>query len=159
MANPASPVTTTASLTRPDVTLSDESGFALARRFFSDVKPGTATRTGSVLEWSVAPGETTVTRHVASDDEVDLTHVRAVFRLSGKGARRVLGKVCALDLADDMFPTGAAARTSIAGVAAEIVRDDVDGLPSYLLLPSRSFGNYFWAVLVDAGFGLERDEG
>jgi sarcosine oxidase gamma subunit len=49
-----------------------------------------------------------------------------------------------------MFPNGAAARTLVAGVATELVRDDVDGATSYLLLPSRSFGNYLWTVLIDS---------
>jgi len=80
-----------------------------------------------------------------------------VFRLSGRKARIVLSRICALDLDDDMFPSLAAARTSIAGVATELVRDDIDGLPSYMLLPSRSFGNYLWEVLVNAGEGIEND--
>jgi len=153
MADPASPVTTAPSLHRLDVTLVDESGLALTRCFSSDVRPGTATRTGPILEWSVSPGESTATRGLESADEVDLTHVRAVFRLSGISAHQVLEKICALDLTDDMFPTGAAARTTMAGVTVELVRDDFNELPSYLLLPSRSFGNYFWRVLVDADTG------
>jgi len=158
MADPVSPVTTTTSLSGLDVTLDDESGLALTRRFSFDVAPGTATRTGSILEWSVSPGESTATRRgLESADEVDLTHVRAVFRLSGISAHRVLEKICALDLTDDMFPTGAAARTTMAGVTIEVVRDDFDGLPSFLLLPSRSFGNYFWGVLVDADTGAGRE--
>jgi sarcosine oxidase gamma subunit len=153
----ASPVTTSVSLVGTDVTLTDETGVSLARCFASGVQPGTTTRRGTILEWSVSPGESTVTRHSEAPSEVDLTHVRAVFRLSGRNARIVLSRICALDLDDDMFPSSAAARTPIAGVATELVRDDIDGLPSYMLLPSRSFGNYLWEVLVDAGEGVEND--
>lgn len=129
------------------VTLSDETGVQLTRRFEGSAVPGTACRHGERLEWSVSPGEWTVLG--ASGDGVDLTHVRAVFRLSGTDAPDVLAGICWLDLADDMFPSGAAARTSIAGVATELVRDDRDGERSYLLLPSRSFGRYLWGVVAD----------
>lgn len=138
------------------VTLRDETGLSLARRFEGTVAPGTSRRKGDRIEWSVSPQEWTVAGPDPGDDDVDLTHVRAVFRLSGENALGVLAKVCWLDLADDMFPDGAAARTSIADVAAELVRDDRDGVRSFLLLPSRSFAGYLWEVLVDAGaeFGL-----
>lgn len=133
-----------------DVSLTDVSGIALARRFEGSATPGTARREGDVLEWSVSPGEWTVAGDGTADGDVDLTHVRAVFRLTGDLARSVLAKVCSLDLADDMFPTGAAARTTVAGVATELVRDDGEEV-SYLLLPSRSFAGFVWGVLVDAG--------
>lgn len=130
----------------------------LWRIFSSGIRPGTSRRTGDNLEWSVGPEEATVRGpRPEGDDVVDLTHVRMVFRLTGPHATRLLAKICALDLDDTMFPEGAAARTLVAGVATEIVREDCDGVPSYLLLPSRSFGRYLSEVLADAGreFGLE----
>ena len=80
-----------------------------------------------------------------------------MFRLSGSAARSVLEKLCALDLADDMFPPGAAGRTIVAEVVTELVRDDRDGEPSYLLVPSRSFAEFLWEAVVDAGaeFGMD----
>ncbi|HSM43876.1 MAG TPA: hypothetical protein VK969_02545 [Acidimicrobiia bacterium] len=41
-------------------------------------------------------------------------------------------------------------------MATEIVRDDEQDAPSYLLLPTRSFSTYLLEVLLDAGaeFGL-----
>ncbi len=128
--------------------LSDQTGMPLGRRFSGGSRPGTATRHGDELEWSVSPGEWTVT---GGTGEVDLTHARAVFSLSGEQAVALLAKVCALDFSHDMFPSGAAARTLVAGVATEIVRDDRHEVASYLVLPSRSFGRYLWEVLVDAG--------
>jgi sarcosine oxidase gamma subunit len=53
-----------------------------------------------------------------------------------------------------MFPNGAAARTLFAGVATEIVRDDQGEVPSYLLLPSRSYSTYVLDVILDAGTEL-----
>jgi heterotetrameric sarcosine oxidase gamma subunit len=149
MAEPrfASPVRQREPISGSAVTLKDVSGVPLARRFAAEVAAGTARRSAGSLEWSVAPGESTL---MNGRGGVDLTHVRAVFRLSGPQAAGVLAAVCALDLSDDMLPDLAAGRTSIAGVATELVRDDVEGVPSYLLLPSRSFGNYLWQVLGDA---------
>jgi sarcosine oxidase subunit alpha len=149
MAEPrfASPVRQREPLSEPGFTLEDLSGVPLARRFGAEVAAGTAQRADGSMEWSVTPGESTVMNRSGS---VDLTHVRAVFRLSGLRSAEVLAAVCALDLSEDMLPDLAAARTSIADVATELVRDDVEGVPSYLLLPSRSFGNYLWQVLGDA---------
>lgn len=108
------------------------------------------------LAWSVSPGEWTVIGGRPDGDVVDLTSVRAMFRLTGVDAPGLLAKICALDLGDDVFPEGAAARTLVAGVATELVRDDQDGAPSFLILPSRSFGRYMQDVILDAGgeFGL-----
>lgn len=133
------------------VLLEDQTGMALVRRFSDGRRPGTAGHGSGGLEWSTSPGELTVEGVCAEERDVDLTHVRAVFRLSGIAARSVLEKVCALDLSDDMFPAGAAGRTVVAGVVTELVRDDPDGVPSYLLVPSRSFAASLWDAVVDAG--------
>ncbi|MFP4073697.1 MAG: sarcosine oxidase subunit gamma, partial [Actinomycetota bacterium] len=120
------------------------------------VHPGTSQGSGDSLVWSVTPGEWTVLGS-EPDEAVDLTHVRAMFRLTGDDATDLINRVCALDLSDGMFPNGAAARTLFAGVATEIVRDDENETPSYLLLPSRSFSTYVLDVILDAGseFGLD----
>lgn len=123
---------------------------------YGQVRPGTSEGTGESLVWSVTPGEWTVLGS-RPNDAVDLTHVRAMFRLTGADAAGLINRVCALDLSDGMFPNGAAARTLFAGVATEIVRDDENGAPSYLLLPSRSYSTYILEVILDAGaeFGLD----
>lgn len=123
---------------------------------YEQVRPGTSEGSGDSLVWLVTPGEWTVLGS-RPDDAVDLTHVRAMFRLTGEDAAVVINRVCALDLSDGMFPNGAAARTLFAGVATEIVRDDENGAASYLLLPSRSFSNYILEVILDTGaeFGLD----
>ena len=82
---------------------------------------------------------------------VDLTHGRALLRLRGARAAELLATVCAVDLADDAVPDGAALRTSVAGVVTDLVRDDVDGLPGYLLHCERSSGRYLLDALLDAG--------
>ena len=82
---------------------------------------------------------------------VDLTHGRALLRLSGQDGVRVLSKVCAVDFAEDVTPNGSSFRSSVAKVVTDVVRDDQDGMPSYLLHCERSSGQYLAEALVDAG--------
>jgi sarcosine oxidase subunit alpha len=90
---------------------------------------------------------------------VDLTHGRALLRLRGARAAAALAKVCAIDLADDVAPNGAALRASVAKVVTDLVRDDADGVPGYLLHCERSSGQYLLDALLDAGaeFGADID--
>ncbi len=81
---------------------------------------------------------------------VDVSHGRALMRLSGARSADVLALVCAIDLSDDAVPDGAALRTSVAGVVTDLVRDDTGGR-SYLLHCERSSGQYLLDALVDAG--------
>ncbi len=118
----------------------------------ASVAVGRAHRSDGRLVFSISPGEWIIVGEpLAGVTAVDLTHVRAMLRLSGPEARRALQHLCALDLSDDMTPDGAAARTLVAGVATELVRDDVDGVASYLLMMSRSFARHTWDRLVDVG--------
>jgi heterotetrameric sarcosine oxidase gamma subunit len=90
---------------------------------------------------------------------VDLTHGRALVRLTGARAVDVLARLTAIDLADDVTPDGAALRTSVAALATDIVRDDRQGTRSYLLHCERSSGQYLFDTLVAAGgeFGIDTD--
>jgi heterotetrameric sarcosine oxidase gamma subunit len=99
-------------------------------------------------------------RTASTDDHVsviDLTHGRALVRLTGHDAALLLAKVCAIDLSDDVTPDGSAFRSSVAKIATDVVRDDVAGERSYLLHCERSSGQYFFDALLDAGreFGIE----
>jgi heterotetrameric sarcosine oxidase gamma subunit len=98
--------------------------------------------------------------HGASDEfvsAVDITSGRGVMRLTGARAADTLAKVCAVDAVTP--PDGTAFRSLVAGVAAEVVRDDGAGSGgrSYLLVCEWSFGQYLFDALADAGaeFGLE----
>jgi heterotetrameric sarcosine oxidase gamma subunit len=90
---------------------------------------------------------------------IDLTHGRALLRLTGQRAADLLGKVCAIDLGDDTVPDGGALRTSVAKLVTDLVRDDQDGTRSYLLHCERSSGAYLCEALLDAGaeFGIGID--
>ncbi len=90
---------------------------------------------------------------------VDLTHGRALVRLTGARCADLLAKVCGIDLADSATPDGTAFRTSVARLVTDVVRKDADATPSYLLHCERSCGQYLFDALLDAGaeFGIEVD--
>ena len=90
---------------------------------------------------------------------VDVTHGRALLRLTGAKAPALLAKECSLDLHDAVCPDASALRSSVAGVATDILRDDRSGTRSYLLHCERSLGQYLFDSLLDAGreFGVEAD--
>jgi len=87
---------------------------------------------------------------------LDWTHGRALFRVTGLDAPRMLEKVCSLDWSDPMTPDGAVASASVAKVTCDIARNDMDDTPSYLIFCDRSFGQYLFDALIDAGdeFGV-----
>ena len=90
---------------------------------------------------------------------LDATHGRALMRITGASAPDLLAKVCAIDLADEVTPGGAAFRSSVAKLVTDVVRDDIGGERSYLLHCERSSGQYLFDALIDAGdeFGIEVD--
>lgn len=82
---------------------------------------------------------------------IDVTHGRALLRVTGADAASTLEKVCSLDWRDSMTPDGAATSAAVAKVVCDIVRDDIDAAPSYLIGCDRSFGQYLFDALLDAG--------
>lgn len=90
-----------------------------------------------------------------SDDKfvsvLDITHGRALMRISGGSTPDILSKVCGIDLSDVITPNGAAFRSSVAKVATNVVRDDEEDARSYLLHCERSYGQYLFDALLDAG--------
>jgi heterotetrameric sarcosine oxidase gamma subunit len=111
--------------------------------------PELASRLASIA--AQAPGE-----HVTW---VDLTHGRALIRLTGSTAVNVLARICGIDTSDEITPDGAAFRSSVASVATDIIRDDRSGTRSYLLHCERSSGDYLFSALLRAGadYGIEID--
>jgi heterotetrameric sarcosine oxidase gamma subunit len=87
---------------------------------------------------------------------IDLTHGRALVRITGGQAADLLARLCPIDLDDDMTPDGSAFRSAVAGIATDVIRDDSGGTPSYLLHCERSSGQYLFDALVSAGetFGI-----
>jgi len=87
---------------------------------------------------------------------VDLTHSRCLFRVTGAEAPKMMEKVCGIDWSDSMTPEGAATSASVALVSCDLIRGDEAGQRSYLIACDRSFGQYLFDALVDAGdeFGI-----
>ena len=87
----------------------------------------------------------------------DVTHGRALMRITGAKTVDLLAKVCGIDLSEEVTSDGAAFRSSVAKLVTDLVRDDRDGERSYLLHCERSSGQYLFDALIDAGgeFGIE----
>ena len=131
-----------------------------------DVPYGRSVRTSDWIVAGSGPGEWTLVGPIGATFPVettgfatviDLTHGRALMRLSGGRAFRVLEKLCPIDFTDRMCPNGAAFRASVANVVTDVVRSDIDGVPSYLLHCERSSGQFLFDAFLDAGteFGID----
>ena len=113
-------------------------------------------------EWLILGSVTAVEAMVENLDRaghvsiIDLTHGRALLRLTGRDAPRVLEKICSLDLGEAMTPDGAAFSASVADVSCDIIRDDESDARSYRIACDRSFGQYLFETILDAGaeFGI-----
>jgi heterotetrameric sarcosine oxidase gamma subunit len=88
---------------------------------------------------------------------IDLTHGRALMRLTGARAAEALAAVCGIDLSEAVTPDGAAFRSSVAALATDVIRDDLAGVRSYLLHCERSSGRYLFDSVLSAGrdFGIQ----
>ncbi|MFT5202356.1 MAG: sarcosine oxidase subunit gamma [Candidatus Aldehydirespiratoraceae bacterium] len=103
-------------------------------------------------EWFVV-GDTTIVDALdlaGFASRVDITHSRLQFRLTGTAAPKVLEKVCSLDFGDHMTPNGGCIGASVAKVSCDLIRDDTDGVRSYLILADTSFRDYLRDALDDA---------
>jgi sarcosine oxidase, subunit alpha len=108
--------------------------------------PGTAAQ---VAGWLTTLAADAAPEEFAS--VTDLTHGRALMRITGPDAADLLARLCGADLHDEMAPDGAALRAPVAGVATDIVRNDRAEVPSYLLHCERSSGQYLFGALAGAG--------
>ena len=110
--------------------------------------PGVAPRLVEKVEKRAPEGELVTV--------LDITHGRTLVRLTGGSAPEALSKLCGIDLSGAVTPNGAALRTSVAKLTVELVRDD-EGVCSYLMSCDRSYGDYFFGALLDAGteFAIE----
>ena len=131
-----------------------------------DIPYGRSARLGDWIVAGSGPEEWTLlgpigeTREIVTSgfaSVVDLTHGRALMRLTGGQAAMVLGKLCPIDLSDPMCPNGAAFRAAVASVVTDVIRDDVEGTRSYLMHCERSSGQFLFDALIDAGteFGID----
>lgn len=88
---------------------------------------------------------------------IDVTHGKTLVRLTGADAARVLEKICAINLSDAVTPPGTCFRSAVARVVCDVIRDDVEQERSYLIACDRSYGQYLFDTLKDAGSELGAD--
>jgi sarcosine oxidase, subunit gamma len=114
---------------------------------------------GQAAEVAARFGEVASRAAAEAVSVTDLTHGRALIRLTGQKAADVLAAVCGIDLSDAVTPDGAAFRSSVAALATDVIRDDVADVRSYLLHCERSSGQYLFDALLSAGrdLGIEID--
>ena len=74
----------------------------------------------------------------------------AWFLVSGVRSAETFAKLCEVDLRAARFAPGRIAQTTVAGLSAIVVRDDVGGVPAYHLLASNASAEYLWDCLTDA---------
>ncbi|MBC8484152.1 MAG: hypothetical protein H8D48_04425 [Actinobacteria bacterium] len=88
---------------------------------------------------------------------IDITHGRAMLRISGSNATSALSKICNLDLGNELTPNGAVFSASVGGVGCDLVRDDQNGQTSFLIGCERSFGRFLFIAVADActEFGVQ----
>lgn len=155
------------------ITISDES--ATTKTLVRSDRPqlgvafGASTMVGNALvcgtrpdEWLLLGSGDAVAAAVDTVDRggftsvIPFTHGRSLFRITGDVVPSMLEKVCGIDWADNMTPNRAVVTASVALTTCDIIRDDVAGTTSYLLMCDRSFGQYLLTALVDAGdeFGV-----
>lgn len=88
----------------------------------------------------------------------DQSGSRALVRIAGPDARRLLAKGVAVDLHPRAFRAGSAAATVIAHLGVQLwqVEDEADDGPAYELAVGRSFSVSLWSWLSEAGaaFGI-----
>ena len=88
---------------------------------------------------------------------VDNTSGLVGLSLSGQDSRSVLRKLSAFSLDEEDFPNLCTAQTSLAKVRTTILRRDMQNTPCYQLFADRSYAEYLWDSLLDAGmeFGIQ----
>mgnify|MGYP003669683218 FL=1 len=130
-------------------------------------EPGTvaSSKTARILwtgpnEWIVYSDDTglatTLTKAVSALHAAvtDVTEHYTMIRLSGRHARDVMIKGCAIDLHPREFGPGRCVQSHIGRIT--VLFDQTDETPTYDILVRASFAEYLWMYLEDAGleFGV-----
>jgi sarcosine oxidase subunit gamma len=132
-------------------------------------EPNTSATKGSITALWLGPDEWLLTcpiddtaffvnslRQALNGTHCAITEVsdgRVAFSLAGPSARDVLAKGCPLDLHPRSFTSGSCAQSLLAkaSVLIHLVEDDPAAGPAFEVYVARSFSQYLWAWLEDAG--------
>jgi sarcosine oxidase subunit alpha len=135
----------------------DEAGQAYLARLSADeflllTSPGAEHAATRRLESRFANGEW----RIAIPAVIDQTSGLAGLVVAGPASRDLLSKLCGLSFDPTDFPNYQVAQSSLAKVHAIIVRNDLGNVPAFELYFDRSYGEYIWDSVMDAGgeFGI-----
>ncbi len=98
---------------------------------------------------------------IASQDSfvsvIDQTSGLVGFSISGLESTEVMRKLCAITFGSKDFPNLHVAQSSFAKVRATIIRHDQGASSAFQLFADRSYGEYLWDAILDAGreFGIQ----
>jgi sarcosine oxidase subunit gamma len=140
-------------------------------------EPNTSARKGRVTALWLGPDEWLLTcpvddtaffiislREALNGTHCAITEVsdgRVAFSLQGPSARDALAKGCPLDLHPRSFTSGSCAQSLLAKAAVliHLVEDGSAAGPAFEVYVARSFAQYLWAWLEDAGreYGVQVD--
>ena len=88
---------------------------------------------------------------------IDQTSGLVGLSISGPRSTSVMKKLCAISFNSKDFPDLCVAQSSFANVRTTIIRYDRDVTPTFELFADRSYGDYLWDTIQDAGmeFGIQ----
>jgi sarcosine oxidase subunit alpha len=112
--------------------------------------PGMEKEIADVLETEIASQSTFVSL-------IDQTSGLVGFSIVGQESTELMRKLCALSFNTMDFPDLHVAQSSFAKVRATIIRHNRDASPTFELFADRSYGEYLWNAILDAGreFGIQ----
>ena len=73
----------------------------------------------------------------------------------GPRARELISRLSELDVSSGSFPDLSCSSTKFAGVYANIIRNDLNGLLQFMVLVGRDYGEYVWNEVLHAGKDLD----
>lgn len=132
-----------------------KSSHLLVARLTSDefwifTPPGAEKETAVSLEAESASQGTFITL-------IDQTPGLVGFSIGGPNCVNVMVKLCALPFNAKDFPHLHVAQSSFANVRATIIRHDLGNFPAFELYSDRSYADFLWDTILDAGneFGIQ----
>ena len=101
--------------------------------------------------------ENTIISQDAFVSLIDQTSGLVGFSISGPESTGVMRKLCALSFGSKDFPNMHVSQSSFAKVRATILRHDRGSTPAFELFADRSYSEYLWDTILDAGmeFGIQ----
>jgi len=73
----------------------------------------------------------------------------AAFIVSGSGALNMLSELCSLDLREKSLAAKDLIMTQVAGISATVIRQTLNGEPTYRVWCDGTYGPYMWEVLTE----------